>query len=68
MSVTIVDDDIVQPRRFQSMCGTDSCWNCDSDYGQHDEGYCPGMDDDDHPFDGVEPGLGRVTYFGSDDE
>lgn len=46
MSVTVVDDNIVQPRRFKSMHGTDACWNCDSDYGQHQEGYCPNMDED----------------------
>lgn len=76
MSVTVVDNDIVKARRFQSMHGTDACWNCDSDYGQHNNGYCPSMDedfastphpsayyrtdDDDNPFDYVEPGLGRI--------
>lgn len=46
MSVTVVDDDIVRARRFQSMHGTDACWNCDSDYTQHHDGYCPDMDED----------------------
>lgn len=46
MSITVVDDDIVQARRFKSMHGTDSCWNCDSDYGLHNDGYCPDMDED----------------------
>lgn len=47
MSVTVVDDDIVQARgRFRSMHGTDACWNCDSDYGQHYDGSCPDMDED----------------------
>lgn len=37
---------IVQSHEFRSMHGTDNCWNCDSDYGLHPEGYCPSADED----------------------
>jgi hypothetical protein len=46
MSVTVVDNDIVQPRRFRSMHGTDARWNCDSDHAVHLNDYCPDMDED----------------------